>query len=113
MVHVIVRYGDLANDFVNSIEFCSEINRMIPWEISILAVLAGMLLLHGHFAGFLMALPLLFFLFRRYHSGELYLDNTRIYADMNQERRICEYKLAFYLIMFFVVLYLFIQFLIS
>lgn len=113
MVYVIVLYGDLANDLINPIEFCAVVNRIMPWENMGHALLILLLLFHKNYFAVVLNLPLLTIYLLRFRSDDYFLDNTKIFVDMNRERRICEFKLGFYLILFFVVLYLFIQFLIS
>jgi protein cornichon len=113
MVYSLVLYGDLSRDFINPIELCELLNRIALWEYGGHAVLTAILLARGYIFTCALQIPLIAFHAQRVRSNSYVLDNTHIFVDMPKERRICEYKLGFYLLSFFWFLFRFIMFLIE
>jgi protein cornichon len=113
MVYALVLYSDLSRDHVNPTELCELLNRVVLWEYGGHLFLACLLLLRGYFFTTATHLPLLAFHVQRVREKQYLLDNTQIFSDMPRERRVCEWKLGFYLLSFFLYLFLFIQYCIS
>jgi protein cornichon len=113
MVYSLVLYGDLSRDFINPVELCELLNRITLWEYGGHLCIAALLLSRGFFFTCAMQIPLIAFHMQRVRSNSYILDNTHIFVDMQKERRICEYKLGFYLVSFFWCLFRFIMFLVE
>lgn len=113
MVYALVLYSDLARDHVNPTELCELLNRVVLLEYGGHAALALLLLSRAYVVAALLHVPLVAFHVHRFRDKRHLLDNTAIFSDMPRERRVCEYKLAFYLLSFFLYLFFFIQYCIS
>lgn len=113
MVYALVLYSDLSRDHVNPTELCELLNRVVLAEYCGHAALAALLLARAYLFAAAIHLPLAAFHVRRFREKRHLLDNTAIFSDMARERRVCEYKLAFYLLSFFMYLFFFIQYCIS
>lgn len=112
-VYALVLFSDLSRDHVNPTELCELLNRIVVFEYGGHLLLACLLLLRGYLVASAMHVPLIAFHAKRYSEKRHLLDNTQIFSDMPKERRVGEWKLAFYLLSFFLYLFFFIQYCIS
>ncbi|AGO10142.1 AaceriAAR149Wp [[Ashbya] aceris (nom. inval.)] len=104
-VHFTIMYADLEADYVNPIELCSKVNRLITPEAGVHAFISLLFLLNGYWFVFLLNLPVLFYNAKKiYHKMQL-LDATEIFRTLSKHKRESFLKLGFYLLLFFFYLY--------
>ncbi|CCC69894.1 hypothetical protein NCAS_0D03130 [Naumovozyma castellii] len=104
-VHFTILYADLEADYINPIELCSKVNRLITPEAALHTVLSALMLVKGFWGVFLLNLPILAFNANKfYHKAQL-LDATEIFRTLGKHKRESFLKLGFYLLMFFYYLY--------
>lgn len=104
-VHFTILYADLEADYINPIELCSKVNRLIVPEAALHGLISALMLLNGYWFVFLLNLPILAYnLNKIYHKTQL-LDATEIFRTLGKHKRESFLKLGFYLLMFFFYLY--------
>lgn len=104
-VHFTILYADLEADYINPIELCSKVNRLIVPEAALHGLISTLMLLNGYWFVFLLNLPILAYnLNKIYHKTQL-LDATEIFRTLGKHKRESFLKLGFYLLMFFFYLY--------
>ncbi|EDO17077.1 hypothetical protein Kpol_530p47 [Vanderwaltozyma polyspora DSM 70294] len=104
-VHFTILYADLEADYINPIELCSRVNKLVTPEAAIHTLLTMLLLLSGNFFTFLLNLPLFAYNIKKFYEKNQLLDATEIFRTLSKHKRESFLKLAFYLLMFFVYLY--------
>lgn len=104
-VHFTILYADLEADYINPIELCSKVNKLITPESAIHAALSLLFLLSGHWFVFLLNLPLIAYNANKIYTKVQLLDATEIFRTLGKHKRESFLKLAFYLLMFFYYLY--------
>ncbi|CCD26747.1 cornichon family protein NDAI_0I01780 [Naumovozyma dairenensis CBS 421] len=104
-VHFTILYADLEADYINPIELCSKINRLITPEALLHTVLSALFLLHGNWFVFLLNLPLLAYNVQKIYNKTQLLDATEIFRTLGKHKKESFLKLAFHLLMFFYYLY--------
>lgn len=104
-VHFTILYADLEADYINPIELCSKVNKLITPEAALHGVLSLLFLLNGYWFVFLMiCLGLAYNLNKIYNKVQL-LDATEIFRTLGKHKRESFLKLGFHLLMFFFYLY--------
>ncbi|EDO15783.1 hypothetical protein Kpol_478p19 [Vanderwaltozyma polyspora DSM 70294] len=104
-VHFTILYADLEADYINPIELCSRINKLVNPEALLHGVTSLIFLLTGHWFVFLINLPLLAYNVNKIQLKNQLLDATEIFRSLGKRKRESFLKLAFYLLMFFYYLY--------
>lgn len=104
-VHFTILYADLEADYINPIELCSKVNKLITPEAGLHAVLTASFLLTGHWFVFLLNLPLLAYNANKIYNKVQLLDATEIFRTLGKHKKESFLKLGFHLFMFFYYLY--------
>ncbi|KAH3903348.1 cornichon family protein SCDLUD_000975 [Saccharomycodes ludwigii] len=98
-------YSDLESDYINPIELCSRINKLIGPEAILHAIISLLFLINGYWFVFILNAPILFFNINKYYNKLQMLDATEIFRTLGKHKRESFLKLGFYLFMFFFYLY--------
>jgi len=86
-VHFTILYADLEADYINPIELCSKVNRLIVPEAGLHAVISTLMLFSGYWFVFLLNLPIFAYnLNKIYHKTQL-LDATEIFRTLGKHKR--------------------------
>lgn len=104
-VHFTILYADLEADYINPIELCSKVNKLIVPEAALHAVLSLLMLLNGYWFVFLLNLPVFAYNVNKFYKKVQLLDATEIFRTLGKHKRESFLKLGFYLVMFFFYLY--------
>lgn len=104
-VHFTILYADLEADYINPIELCSKVNRLITPEAGLHGVLTTLFLLNGYWFCFLLNLPVLAYNINKFYNKVQLLDATEIFRTLGKHKRESLLKLGFHLLMFFFYLY--------
>ncbi|CUS21258.1 LAQU0S02e09648g1_1 [Lachancea quebecensis] len=104
-VHFTILYADLEADYINPIELCSKVNKLITPEAALHAFISVACLLTGHWFVFLINLPLFAFNANKHYKKMQLLDATEIFRTLGKHKKESFLKLGFYLLMFFFYLY--------
>ncbi|KAK4523382.1 hypothetical protein GAYE_PCTG52G1277 [Galdieria yellowstonensis] len=108
-IYTLVLFSDLMIDHINPVELCDKVNFLIYPEFFVHVFLTLTLLAKGHWLIALLNLPLIAYNINRYRRKKHLLDNTRVFSIVGREQRICEVKMGFFLLTFFVYLYCFVM----
>ncbi|CCH61107.1 hypothetical protein TBLA_0E00460 [Henningerozyma blattae CBS 6284] len=104
-VHFTILYADLEADYINPIELCSKINKLIVPEAVIHSFLSLLFLLNGYWFVFLLNLPILIYNGDKFHKKTQLLDATEIFRNLGKFKRAALLKLCAYMLLFFFYLY--------
>lgn len=104
-VHFTILYADLEADYINPIELCSKVNKLITPEAALHGILSVLMLLNGFWFVFLLNLPVFAYNLNRIYRKNQLLDATEIFRTLGKHKRESFLKLGFYLLMFFFYLY--------
>lgn len=105
LVYQLMCLSDLEFDYINPFDSASRINYWIVPEFAIHGVLGIVYLFTGHWLLFLLNAPLTYYHANMYFKKEHLLDVTEIFSQLNKEKKYRLIKLAFYLLLFFIVIY--------
>jgi len=105
LVYQLMCLSDLEFDYINPFDSSSRINSFIVPEFAIHGALGCVFLLTGHWLLFLLNVPLIYYHTNLYLKKEHLLDVTEIFNQLNREKKYRMIKLAFYLLLFFIVIY--------
>lgn len=100
-VHFTILYADLESDYINPIELCSKVNKLIVPEALVQAFLTILFLLTGHWITFAVNIPVFAYNVKKLASRNYKLDATEIFRTLNKYKRESFLKLAFSAFMFF------------
>lgn len=104
-VHFTIMYADLEADYINPIELCSKVNRLMIPEACLHAFTSSVFLLNGYWFVSLLNLPVLLFNAKKIYNKMQLLDATEIFRTLWKHKRESFLKLGFYFLMFFFYLY--------
>lgn len=104
-VHFTILYADLEADYINPIELCSKVNRLIGPEAILHGIISTLMLLNGFWFVFLLNLPIFAYNLNKVYRKNQLLDATEIFRTLGKHKRESFLKLGFYLLMFFFYLY--------
>ncbi|CCF55910.1 hypothetical protein KAFR_0A04750 [Kazachstania africana CBS 2517] len=104
-VHFTILYADLEADYINPIELCSKVNKLIMPEAALHAFISLLFLVNGYWFVFLVNLPVLAYNLNKIYTKVQLLDATEIFRTLGKHKRESFLKLGFHLLMFFFYLY--------
>lgn len=104
-VHFTILYADLEADYINPIELCSKVNKLITPEAGLHGFITLSFLLSGYWFVFLINAPLFFYNANKIYKKLQLLDATEIFRTLGRHKKESFLKLGFYLLMFFFYLY--------
>ena len=105
MVYYVIMFSDLELDYVNPIELCRRLNRVVVPEMAVHAALSVSLLLGMQLVSAALNLPLLAYHVHRYLEGRHVFEPTDIFRHLAYRKRESMVKLGFFLLSFFYYLY--------
>lgn len=104
-VHFTILYADLEADYINPIELCSKVNKLVTPEALLHGIVSILFLLSGYWFVFLLNLPIFAYNINKFYKKNHLLDATEIFRTLGKYKRESFLKLGFYLFMFFFYLY--------
>lgn len=104
-VHFTILYADLEADYINPIELCSKVNKLILPEAALHGFISLLFLLNGYWFVFLLNLGILAYNGNKFYKKQQLLDATEIFRTLGKHKRESFIKMAFYLFLFFFYLY--------
>lgn len=112
-VYKLILFADLTVDHINPMDLCDYVNKMVVPEYVGHVILFSIMLLRGYVVAAILNVPLVLFHVHCYMDRRYLIDSTTIFAEVERERTISQFKLGHHLVMFFVYLYFFIATLIA
>ncbi|KAK1358024.1 Cornichon [Heracleum sosnowskyi] len=103
-IYQIVCLSDLEADYLNPYDSSSRINSVVIPEMVVQGVFCALFLVTGNFYMFLLTLPNACYSARLFMKQQHLIDVTEVFRFLDAEKKYRLIKLAFYLILFVVVL---------
>ncbi|KAF1001743.1 protein cornichon homolog 2-like isoform X1 [Apium graveolens] len=103
-IYQIVCLSDLEADYLNPYDSSSRINSVVVPEMLVQGVLCALFLVTGNFYMFILTLPNACYNAKLFMKQQHLIDVTEVFRFLDAEKKYRLIKLAFYLILFVVVL---------
>ncbi|XP_052173478.1 protein cornichon homolog 1-like isoform X2 [Diospyros lotus] len=103
-LYQIVCLSDLEADYMNPYESSARINAVVIPEFALHGVFCALFLLTGHWLMFLLTLPIACYNTMLYMNRQHLIDVTEVFRFLNAEKKYRIIKLAFYLLLFVLVI---------
>ncbi|KAK1306677.1 hypothetical protein QJS10_CPA10g00156 [Acorus calamus] len=104
-VYQLICLSDLEFDYINPYDSSARINAVVFPEFAMQAALCAVFLLTWHWFPFLLMAPITYYHWRLICAAEAYLHVTEIFSVLNGEKKYRMIKIAFYISLFFIVIY--------
>eukprot|EP00026_Physarum_polycephalum_P022181 Phypoly_transcript_26018.p1 GENE.Phypoly_transcript_26018~~Phypoly_transcript_26018.p1 ORF type:complete len:139 (+),score=8.74 Phypoly_transcript_26018:80-496(+) len=111
IVYELLMLSDLESDLLNNIDFCRRLNKFLFPEIYVHMAHVLLLLLSWKWLMFLLNLPIAAYNGYKIYKHRVRLDATKIMMKMSGFGNELLVKLAFFMVMFFVYLFLLLYYL--
>lgn len=105
LIYQLMCLSDLELDYINPFDSASSINKFVVPEFIIQGSLCGVYLLTGHWIMALINAPMVYYHANLYMKRQHLVDVTEIFSVLGKEKKYRLIKLAFYVFLFFVVIY--------
>mmetsp|Transcript_1934 Transcript_1934/g.3443 ORF Transcript_1934/g.3443 Transcript_1934/m.3443 type:complete len:141 (+) Transcript_1934:37-459(+) len=102
-------FSDLSQDHINPIELCDRLNPFIRLEYVCHALLSLAFFMRFYWILGVVNLPLVIYHIRSYISGQYLLEYTSVFDQLPAYRKVMEFKLGFYIILFISYIFCFTQ----
>ncbi|WVZ82719.1 hypothetical protein U9M48_029951 [Paspalum notatum var. saurae] len=79
--------ADLEFDYINPFDSSSRINKVVMPEFVLQALLSVLFLLSGHWAMFLISLPMVYYNYTLYQRRQHLVDVTEIFNQLGREKK--------------------------
>lgn len=103
---------DLEMDYINPIEFCENVNKLVLPEYGAHLGLCTLLFLGGYWKAALINIPLVYMNLKRWLDRRHLFESTSVFNVLPLTRKQSQLKLGFFALIFFYLLYSFVYFLI-
>lgn len=104
-VYFTIMYSDLECDYINPIELCNKLNKLILPEAALHGFITFLFLINGYWFSFLFNVPLLAFNIKKFTGKNYLLDATEIFRTLSKNKNESFFKLGGHLVFFFYYLY--------
>eukprot|EP00158_Paraphelidium_tribonemae_P000343 Partr_v1_DN21648_c0_g1_i2_m17733 putative cornichon homolog len=101
----IIMFSDLECDFINPIDLCNKLNKLVLPEVALHASLTLIFLLGMQWSAILLNLPLVIYNGWKISGKKHIFDATDIYRTLSTHKKEAFIKLGFYMLSFFFYLY--------
>ncbi|KAJ1257845.1 hypothetical protein BS78_10G027500 [Paspalum vaginatum] len=97
--------ADLEFDYINPFDSSSRINKVVMPEFVLQALLSVLFLLSGHWAMFLISLPMVYYNYTLYQRRQHLVDVTEIFNQLGREKKRRLFKIVSLIILLFLSLF--------
>ncbi|EPX70823.1 cornichon family protein [Schizosaccharomyces octosporus yFS286] len=104
-----VMYSDLKDDFINPIDLSRKLNYYVIPEMMLHAISSVLLLFSGAWVCFIFNLPMMLWNVQLYLTHNHLHDSTTIFKDVSNRQKRSFIKLAWFSILFFTYLFMFVS----
>ncbi|KAG5636579.1 hypothetical protein H0H81_007587 [Sphagnurus paluster] len=105
MIFFIVNFSDLESDYLNPVDLCNKLNKLVVPENAVHGSLAILFLLSGQWVAFALNAPLVAYNVNKIINKQHTYDATEIFRTIDKHKKQCFIKAGFYLFCFFYYLY--------
>nr|CAB3466893.1 unnamed protein product [Digitaria exilis]CAB3469439.1 unnamed protein product [Digitaria exilis] len=97
--------ADLEFDYINPFDSSSRINKVVMPEFVLQALLSVLFLLSGHWAMFLLSVPMVYYNYTLYQRRQHLVDVTEIFNQLGREKKRRLFKIVSLIILLFLSLF--------
>lgn len=105
LIYQLMCLSDLELDYINPFDSAASINKFALPEFIIQGSLCALYFLTGHWLMGLINAPMTFYNANLYLKRQHLIDVTEIFSVIGKEKKYRLFKLGFYVLMFFIVIY--------
>ncbi|KAJ4971569.1 hypothetical protein NE237_004668 [Protea cynaroides] len=113
VIYQLICLSDLEIDCINPYDSSSRINAVVIPEFIAQGTLCAFYLMTWHWFMFLITAPVLYYHIKLYMKRQHFIDVTEIFRLLDGEKKHRMVKLAFYLLLFFIVIYSYLKLIIT
>ncbi|KAG2609242.1 protein cornichon homolog 4-like [Panicum virgatum] len=105
VIYQLMCLADLEFDYINPFDSSSRINKVVMPEFVLQALLSVLFLLSGHWAMFLLSVPMVYYNYTLYQRRQHLVDVTEIFNQLGCEKKRRLFKIVSLIILLFLSLF--------
>jgi len=105
VIYQLMCLADLEFDYINPFDSSSRINKVVMPEFVLQALLSVLFLLSGHWAMFLLSVPMVYYNYTLYQRRQHLVDVTEIFNQLGREKKRRLFKIVSLIILLFLSLF--------
>jgi len=105
VIYQLMCLADLEFDYINPFDSSSRINKVVMPEFVLQALLSVLFLLSGHWAMFLLSVPMVYYNYTLYQRRQHLVDVTEIFNQLGREKKRRLFKIVSLVILLFLSLF--------
>ncbi|CAN6202676.1 unnamed protein product [Urochloa humidicola] len=105
VIYQLMCLADLEFDYINPFDSSSRINKVVMPEFVLQALLSVLFLLSGHWAMFLLSLPMVYYNYTLYQRRQHLVDVTEIFNQLGREKKRRLFKIVSLIVLLFLSLF--------
>ncbi|XP_025810430.1 protein cornichon homolog 4 [Panicum hallii] len=105
VIYQLMCLADLEFDYINPFDSSSRINKVIMPEFVLQALLSVLFLLSGHWAMFLLSVPMVYYNYTLYQRRQHLVDVTEIFNQLGREKKRRLFKIVSLIVLLFLSLF--------
>ncbi|XP_066371959.1 protein cornichon homolog 1-like [Miscanthus floridulus] len=105
VIYQLMCLADLEFDYINPFDSSSRINKVVMPEFVLQVLLSVLFLLSGHWAMFLLSLPLVYYNYTLYQRRQHLVDVTEIFNQLGREKKRRLFKIVSLIVLLFLSLF--------
>ncbi|KAK3131536.1 hypothetical protein QOZ80_6AG0507740 [Eleusine coracana subsp. coracana] len=105
VIYQLMCLADLEFDYINPFDSSSRINKVVMPEFVLQALLSVLFLVSGHWAMFLLSVPMVYYNYTLYQRRQHLVDVTEIFNQLGREKKRRLFKIVSLIILLFLSLF--------
>ncbi|OEL23559.1 Protein cornichon-like protein 4 [Dichanthelium oligosanthes] len=105
VIYQLMCLADLEFDYINPFDSSSRINKVVMPEFVLQALLSALFLLSGHWAMFLLSVPMVYYNYTLYQRRQHLVDVTEIFNQLGREKKRRLFKIVSLIVFLFLSLF--------
>ncbi|RCV20055.1 hypothetical protein SEVIR_4G024600v4 [Setaria viridis] len=105
VIYQLMCLADLEFDYINPFDSSSRINKVVMPEFILQALLSVLFLLSGHWAMFLLSVPMVYYNYTLYQRRQHLVDVTEIFNQLGREKKRRLFKIVSLIVLLFLSLF--------
>ncbi|XP_062227963.1 protein cornichon homolog 1 [Phragmites australis] len=105
VIYQLMCLADLEFDYINPFDSSSRINKVVMPEFVLQALLSVLFLLSGHWAMFLLSVPMVYYNYTLYQRRQHLVDVTEIFNQLGREKKRRLFKIISLIVLLFLSLF--------
>ncbi|TVU12762.1 hypothetical protein EJB05_46419 [Eragrostis curvula] len=105
VIYQLMCLADLEFDYINPFDSSSRINKVVIPEFVLQALLSVLFLVSGHWAMFLLSIPMVYYNYTLYQRRQHLVDVTEIFNQLGREKKRRLFKIVSLIVLLFLSLF--------